>query len=828
VSENEIISGCQSNNPIVRRWKLLQPRPSGSSSSSSSSSIYSSTDLPELEEVGVQVPHNHWVVACTSLGPGINETYPQGVFITGCLDSVIRIYDPNTQELLLQLTEHTKGVISFSWTVTHKLISGSWDGTARIWDLDLGGGCLMELTGHENGVNVLGLESGHVMTTSSGVTIDSKPMNFQLRVWDPVTGLQLGDSVQDHTGPIKAICSLTGRRGFATCSNDGTICAYAIDINAMDLEEDKSPGNLEKLDSSALKLVSRMIHPLLDDTHDSFVLAVARLDSDGSRCEVVSCGEDGVGIHNANTGEKLQAIPHPSAAWCALGLPGKDGDFLTGSDDGIIRWFSRKPQYASNASAIQQTLQLTEQFVENMQAKRLRNGPSAEELAKATKWEDRGTQMSKSEGTVMVFNKGGKMIAAEMSSGNWVELGEVAGKSGDGGQVAGVQYDHVMDVEIDAAGGGTRALKLGYNDGENPFIAARRFIDQNEIGNNFLQQVADWILDRSGRSQVPTLGGAAGQSSLVGQSGASSAPPPLPAASQRFTYSLAAFVATSDMPNIDKLLAKIQEFNGEAGANKVSLGEIHAVESLLVTLKDSSRYHVSTVSDAEAAVVIKMLATWEPEKLFPVFDVARLAALHPSGSALLAKAGPSVFERALELCQRSDTATFTVLTALRLLGNSFRHEVLRTALLESGAVKTDTMLISLIVCCHEHCKSPNKSVRAAVANITCNLTVCMLTVPEFKSMLFNTQDTFLKLMDLLNEQLSHENELLENVFKVLSALGTVIYRGGALMQDKVKRMDGAADVDSSTILSIVASNWAGRSNETVDKCIAEIRALLNI
>jgi len=428
---------------------------------------------------------------------------------------------------------------------------------------------------------------------------------------------------------------------------------------------------------------------------------------------------------------------------------------------------------------------------------------------------------------VMVFNKDGKMIAAEMSSGNWVEIGEVAKTAGDGGEVAGVQYDHVMPVEIDAAGGGTRSLKLGYNDGENPFVAARRFIDQNEIGQNFLQQVADWILERSGRAAVPTLGGAThAQSAQVGQPG-SAAPPALPQVSQQFTYLLSAFATTTDMPNTDKLLAKILEYNSEtASANKMSPSEVSALENLLTTLKDSSRYHVSVVGDAEAAVVVRLLATWDVEKLFPVFDIARLVALHPSGSAVLAKTGSAGFERALALLQRTDSTTFTVLTALRLLGNSFRHDVLRTALLLGNeSVKTDHMLISLIVCCHEHFKNPNKSVRAAVVNITCNLTMCMLTIPEFKSMLYNTQDTFLKLMGLLNEQLSYETEALENVFKVLTALGTVLHRGGALMQEKVNGMQGA--VDTSTILSIVTSNWAGRSNKAVDKCTAEIRALLN-
>ena len=51
----------------------------------------------------------------------------------------------------------------------------------------------------------------------------------------------------------------------------------------------------------------------------------------------------------------------------------------------------------------------------------------------------------------MVFNKSSKMIAAQMSNGSWIEIGEVTGNaknSSDSGDVHGVTYDHVMPVEI--------------------------------------------------------------------------------------------------------------------------------------------------------------------------------------------------------------------------------------------------------------------------------------------------------------------------------------------------------------------------------------------
>jgi hypothetical protein len=50
-------------------------------------------------------------------------------------------------------------------------------------------------------------------------------------------------------------------------------------------------------------------------------------------------------------------------------------------------------------------------------------------------------------------------------------------------------------------------LQLGYNNGENPFVAAQRFIDQNSMEQHYLSQIADWIIARTGQSNssAPTF-----------------------------------------------------------------------------------------------------------------------------------------------------------------------------------------------------------------------------------------------------------------------------------------------------------------------------------
>ena len=277
--EGNIVVGSASNAPMAKRFRIT------------ASTLNA---LPDFVEVGTEILHDHWVTAVTTLAPSVNETYPDGAFITGCYDSNIRVYHSKTQELLLKIEGHTKGVISLSWTSNNKLVSGSWDGTARIWDLELGGACLMELGGHENAVKVLGLGNGALLSVSSGESVDSKPANMQLRVWDPSTGEQKGKSIAHHSGPIRDVQAVPGLpNGFATCSNDGSIRVYSVDENgAMSVASSSSSSSSSTGMTSTDALPGAIMHHPLSDNPDApnFVLALCGIPvgAHGGGC-VVSC-----------------------------------------------------------------------------------------------------------------------------------------------------------------------------------------------------------------------------------------------------------------------------------------------------------------------------------------------------------------------------------------------------------------------------------------------------------------------------------------------------------------------------------------------------------
>jgi phospholipase A-2-activating protein len=160
------------------------------------------------------------------------------------MDSHIRIFD-SAGNMVGKLEGHSKGIISFSWTSNGLLISGSWDGQARIWNIATLAS-VQFLGPHENGVHVLGLSNSLVATVSTGESVDGKPANFKLRFWDPTNRQLIGNPIQDHSGSIRSITNLSSIGGFLTTANDGTAKIRTSDGQEIgtvyhQLQEDGSP-----------------------------------------------------------------------------------------------------------------------------------------------------------------------------------------------------------------------------------------------------------------------------------------------------------------------------------------------------------------------------------------------------------------------------------------------------------------------------------------------------------------------------------------------------------------------------------------------------------
>lgn len=90
---------------------------------------------------------------------------------------------------------------------------------------------------------------------------------------------------------------------------------------------------------------------------------------------------------------------------------------------------------------------------------------------------------------------------------SWTKIGEVTGGVGTSQKQLynGKEYDHVFDVDFKD---GAPKLKLPYNNGQNAYDAAQKFLIANELPLEYVDQVVDFI-DKN------TAGVTLGQSEFV-------------------------------------------------------------------------------------------------------------------------------------------------------------------------------------------------------------------------------------------------------------------------------------------------------------------------
>lgn len=86
-------------------------------------------------------------------------------------------------------------------------------------------------------------------------------------------------------------------------------------------------------------------------------------------------------------------------------------------------------------------------------------------------------------------------------------MGDVTGASGgsqeNSGKVLyeGIEYDYVFNVDISDS---QPPIKLPYNCGDDPWMAAQKFIHKHELPQAYLEQVANFIVKNSERT-APTV-----------------------------------------------------------------------------------------------------------------------------------------------------------------------------------------------------------------------------------------------------------------------------------------------------------------------------------
>ena len=136
-------------------------------------------------------------------------------FVSGSWDGTVKVWDAVTLKELETLSGHEGNVLSLAWSPDgRRFVSGSSDGTVKVWDA----GTLKELEtlkGHEG--NVLSLA-----WSPDGRRFLSGSDDGTVKVWDAVT-LKVVETLKGHTNSVESLAWSPDGRRFVSGSADDTI-----------------------------------------------------------------------------------------------------------------------------------------------------------------------------------------------------------------------------------------------------------------------------------------------------------------------------------------------------------------------------------------------------------------------------------------------------------------------------------------------------------------------------------------------------------------------------------------------------------------------------
>lgn len=149
------------------------------------------------------------------------------LLVSGSVDGSVRLWDPlSAQAVGEPLTGHSDGVTSVAELQLRDgpllVASGSFDGTIRLWNPISGQPVGEPLIGHTGEVNTLAavpLADGRMLLASGG-------SDRSIRLWDPISGQPVGEPLTGHADGVESIATVRVPDGpvlLASGSSDATV-----------------------------------------------------------------------------------------------------------------------------------------------------------------------------------------------------------------------------------------------------------------------------------------------------------------------------------------------------------------------------------------------------------------------------------------------------------------------------------------------------------------------------------------------------------------------------------------------------------------------------
>ncbi|WVQ79673.1 hypothetical protein IAT38_001773 [Cryptococcus sp. DSM 104549] len=619
----------------------------------------------------VEGPEKRYV-SCVGMTRSNGEAYllvgsQSGILATYALPSLTApppAEDAPLQEPVHTLIEHGQNLCCMDVSKAGVIATGSWDKTVIVWNNFKK---VIHIKGHEQAIWAVKFVGEDRLLTASA---DKKIILHSLDVASGrSTPLQ---EYTGHTEPVRGLALRADGQGFWSCANDGNVNIYSFD----------RPAPLRTLSG-----------------HTSFVYSIASL-PDGSGA--VTTGEDGTMRVWSET-ELVQTIPHTSnSLWSCAVVPSLTGQpyIASSSSDSTIRFFTREEALMAGPEEREAwdkevgSRQLDKSQIGDVKHSDL---PGMEALGRE----------GKKDGQVLMIKNNGVVEAYQWSAptSTWQQIGQVVDAIGSGRKqlYQGKEYDYVFDVDVAE---GVPPLKLPYNVAENPWIAAQRFLDANELPASYCEQVVSFIEKNTAGVQLGTGGGGGGGGGgyvdpytgssrytgstpstgaggggyvdpFTGGSAYSSTPKPKPKA--QGVLPVKTYVPFKQM-NVAAAKGKIAQLNDELKASSPELAFTEDEEKALFEIYAFLSVPAVALPSVDAQsgkekfdpqVLFGAMNRWPEDKRFPLIDLARcLAATSPlTGlSSPLPILTSAAFSTPWEATKPRETNT---LLALRGLANFF-------------------------------------------------------------------------------------------------------------------------------------------------------------
>ncbi|EER40669.1 ubiquitin homeostasis protein lub1 [Histoplasma capsulatum H143] len=717
-----------------------------------------------------------------------SSDHPDGLIFSGGQDTIIEAREPGKPadaNATAMLLGHSHNVCSIDVCPEGKwVVSGSWDSSAKLWKIGKWE-CEVTFEGHQGSVwAVLAFDQNTIVTGCADQKIRIYSLSGQL-----LRSMRAGDVV-------RALCKLPPNHQsgcqIASASNDGIIRLWTL----QGLQVAELCG------------------------HESFIYALATLPSG----EIVSSGEDRT-VRIWSGDRCIQTITHPAISVWSIAVCQETGDIVSGASDRVTRVFSRAQERHADQSVIAlfensvKESSIPQQQVGNINKEKL---PGPEFLKQ---------KLGTKEGQVQMIRQDDGSVTAHTwatATREWISVGTVvdsAASSGRKVEYLGQDYDYVFDVDIED---GKPPLKLPYNLSQNPYEAATKFIQNNELPMGYLDQVANFITTNT-------------QGASIGSSTTQSQGPPPPGADpwgeeKRYrpgdgsSNNASSFPATRPkvLPqtsylaiktaNIKTIQKKVQELNEQlvsSGSKDISLSpsEVETVIGLCNQLDQTPPLKESPQVEFGIPLTAKIATTWPIANRLPGLDLLRLLAASTPAAASTDYGGSDLISALISSgVFKPPLNVNNAMLAIRTFANLFETDAGRAL-----AISKFSDIMTQVGSLANAGGTPNRNLTIAIATLYINFSVFVTSDGRASSP--ESAEKALLLLDELGKLLIKEKDS-EAIYRVLVALGTLVTALGEEVKTAAKEI-----YDINTALSKVISGGFGREPR-VKSVVNEIRSAL--